>query len=75
MTESSDKAIGLFKLQLNSLMQPFMGYGLQIFIPETIEHIIAAALELHNRLNNNWDTKPLQLNIRERPTEDGRDKL
>lgn len=54
MAESQDKAVGLLKLQLNGLMQPFMGYGLQIYIPETIERIIAAALLLHDRLNGDW---------------------
>ena len=60
MVESHDKAkdftkaVGLFKLQLNGLMQPFMGYGLQIYVPETTEHIITAALLLHDRLNGNW---------------------
>jgi len=47
----NEKAIGLFRLRLNSIMAPFNLYGLDVWIPPAIENILREALLLHTRLN------------------------
>ena len=49
-----EKAIGLFRLQLNGVFEPFCGkvhYGQNVFVPRAIEEIVKLALLLHERLN------------------------
>ena len=45
-----EKAVGLFRLQLNGVFEPFLMYGLQQSIPEAVSQIVQLALELHERL-------------------------
>jgi len=49
---TKDKALGLFRLKLNGIMQTFAKYGLQDQIPNAQEEILRAALELAERLNH-----------------------
>ncbi|GAG36885.1 unnamed protein product [marine sediment metagenome] len=46
-----DKAEGLFKLKLNGIMTPFKMYGLQDYIPATINQIVDAAKEFHDNIS------------------------
>jgi hypothetical protein len=45
------KAMGLFKLRINGLLEPFRLYGLDVLIPKTAEEIYKEALVLHARLS------------------------
>lgn len=44
-----EKAKGQLRLQLNAVMQPYMTYGLQLFVPETISEIMKLAEMYHQR--------------------------
>ena len=45
------KAAGQLRLSLNAVMQPFMCYGLQPFVPEVIDQIVQLAELYHRRCN------------------------
>ena len=51
MVTDKEKAIGQLRLQLNGAMQPFHGYGHDVFIPQAVEEIISLSLKLHERLS------------------------
>ncbi len=45
-----DKAIGLFRLRVNGLLQPFRMYGQELLLPPVVEQIVREALVLHENL-------------------------
>ena len=48
--EEWDKAIGQFKLALNTIMSPLRLYGQAHYVDSASEEIVSLALQLHNRL-------------------------
>lgn len=50
---TKDKAIGLFRLQLHGILSPLKMYGQHVYVMEAEEKLISAALELHDRLEEN----------------------
>ena len=49
---TKEKAIGLFRLRMNGVFQPFNCYGLTVLIPEAIEAVIKHAMQLHKNLKD-----------------------
>ena len=48
--EDFSKAIGQFKLALNTILNPLRLYGQGSYVDSATEEIVSLALQLHNRL-------------------------
>lgn len=48
--ENWDKAVGQFRLTLNTIMKPLRLYGQNHYVDTVTEEIISLALQLHHRL-------------------------
>lgn len=57
---NGDKVIGLFRLRINGLLQPFRMYGQEVLIPPVIDQIVRAALVLHANLKDDNASKVRQ---------------
>ena len=49
--EDFDKAVGQFRLSINSVMYPLRLYGQKDYVRSATEEVISLALQLHNRLS------------------------
>jgi len=48
--QSFDKAVGQFRLALNTILHPLRLYGQGLYVDTASEEIVSLALQLHNKL-------------------------
>lgn len=49
--ETFDKAVGQFKLNINTVLNPLRLYGQGAYVDTATEEIVSLALQLHNKLS------------------------
>ena len=48
--EAFDKAVGQFRLAMNSIMHPLRQYGQGYYVDTASEELVSLSLQLHNKL-------------------------
>ena len=56
-----DKAVGQFRLSLNSIMKPLRLYGQGQYVDSAIEELVSLALQLNTKLSG-IDEEPYRIN-------------